>query len=780
MAQQGQTPWYAYEDESGATYYMHSETQETLWELPEDVKALVEGAAAAFGGAKVKAGSASGWGAIKNAVQSHSWQVVDDPDSGSQYYYNNDTHETSWDKPAEVAAAEAADGGGGGEAAAAEPAAAELAAEPASAPAPAPAPAPEPEPEPEPTAASEPQRSSGFAMENPLKAKGADTPPPPPGGDDAPDEPDAPNTFHKLAGGDASAKDEDDSVAANAAPANQSRRASVTGTVRKEIVEPPTYDKASTPQLMMKSKGHTLEKFGTERFDLTRGTVIKTTVEPMSLLTWSNKGPSRAIMQMPDTEQNIVAVSLFRNIAGFMGDRPSSKAPNDHVLKMLHKILQHSLQLRDEAYCQLVRQLTDNPSEESILKGWQLMHAFLATFPMSADLKLPMLNFFADHYVMSKDKQVKVFAEAAMHYCEFISEQGARRELPTLVELEAIKGMRATQLRVQFVDDRYILVKAHSWMTARQVADQINARLSDDFKFFSPFALFELSKSGVREDEERHIHPTERVLDLVSNWARMESHALLRSKRNAKKEKHVEEFSFMYKVLCYFNIPEGDKMATELMFTQAVHDIVDSRYPCSKQDSLTLAALQLQEEYGNNPATAEEPCLYMKGAIGKYLSQQLINDADNDEAELEGEVLALYDKLSGYSKHEARMSYLDYIQAWKIYGAAYFYAKPVKTASLPEEVVVAINRRGILIVDPQTKDFLEELPYTQINRWGHSTNKLVVVSNLDGEDGQVSGGEKHWSFQTDSGKEITTLVSAYVSKTGSGGTFVIEENDEES
>ena len=129
-------------------------------------------------------------------------------------------------------------------------------------------------------------------------------------------------------------------------------------------------------------------------------------------------------------------------------------------------------------------------------------------------------------------------------------------------------------------------------------------------------------------------------------------------------------------------------------------------------------------------------------------------DAAAHRAHLAGQVDALHAKLSGYSPSEARLSYLDFVKSWKIYGSAYFFVEPQNNRDLPPEVVLAINKSGIIIVDPETKDYLSEYPYPQVVTWGHSPTSFVIVT----------GATKQTKvfFKTDQGKEMNGMVRAYV------------------
>ena len=115
----------------------------------------------------------------------------------------------------------------------------------------------------------------------------------------------------------------------------------------------------------------------------------------------------------------------------------------------------------------------------------------------------------------------------------------------------------------------------------------------------------------------------------------------------------------------------------------------------------------------------------------------------------------LYSKLSGYSQVEARLSYLDYVHGWKVYGCWFFLAEPVNNKELPPHVVLAIGSKGILVVDASNKEYAAEYDYPNIVTWGSSVNSFVVVT------GTATRQTKLY-FKTGQGKEMNGLLKSYV------------------
>jgi len=117
------------------------------------------------------------------------------------------------------------------------------------------------------------------------------------------------------------------------------------------------------------------------------------------------------LTQLPKTKENPVyknGPKVFKNILGYMGDR-KYQAPNILASELLTLCLQQK-ELRDEVYCQLIKQLTNNPKSDSRQKGWDLMTLCLATFPPNSEME-NYLEMFLRTKASPPEKFVNLFHE---------------------------------------------------------------------------------------------------------------------------------------------------------------------------------------------------------------------------------------------------------------------------------------------------------------------------------------------------------------------------------
>jgi hypothetical protein len=200
----------------------------------------------------------------------------------------------------------------------------------------------------------------------------------------------------------------------------------------------------------------------------------------------------------------------------------------------------------------------------------------------------------------------------------------------------------------------------------------------------------------------------------------------------------------------FFDINDTDQAGVELMYFQAVYDVVNSTYMCKIEDSFTLAALQLQVKYGNYQATTSESIL--KNSTGLYLPERTMKEA---QGSVVTEILNIYRQLGDMDRMEAMLSYLDFVKLFPSYGCSYFFALPTNCKTWPSEIALAINNEGIHIVDNYTKEYVEEFKYHQILTWGHSPNQFVLAV------GSLKDSKK-LTFKSMDGKEISDTLHAYV------------------
>jgi len=92
-------------------------------------------------------------------------------------------------------------------------------------------------------------------------------------------------------------------------------------------------------------------------------------------------------------------------------------------------------ELRDEIYCQVMKQLTSNPSTESVFRGWQLLCVLLVTFPPSKNFE-GSLHSYIHQATSTQEGRVDVMAKYCLRRLDNISRKGPRGKPPTLAEIE--------------------------------------------------------------------------------------------------------------------------------------------------------------------------------------------------------------------------------------------------------------------------------------------------------------------------------------------------------
>jgi len=137
-------------------------------------------------------------------------------------------------------------------------------------------------------------------------------------------------------------------------------------------------------------------------------------------------------------------------------------------------------------------------------------------------------------------------------------------------------------VRVYFMDDSMKALAVDEVSSAEQLKATVVERIA--MKEDSCFAIFE-KKDGW----ERCLEPDEKPCELMTLWSGGDN--------NTPGKNHA---SFVFKKKIFLRDDEremGDPVAKHYVYIQALHSVIESEYPCSVEDSIKLAGLQVQITY---------------------------------------------------------------------------------------------------------------------------------------------------------------------------------------
>ena len=188
-------------------------------------------------------------------------------------------------------------------------------------------------------------------------------------------------------------------------------------------------------------------------------------------------------------------------ILKYTGDYPCRKP--DFVTEITDQVFGaplRRLELRDELFCQLMKQLTINMVRISEVKTWHLMWLACGIFAPSPQLQ-PQLNKF-----LSSRSDNQMALECAQRVYK-TNRSGARKFCPHAAEIEAIEHNTTTILHKVFLgpDQLEDIIEVESSSKAKDICLQIGKKLG--LKSVDGFSLFvRIMDKGIGENPYHMAH----------------------------------------------------------------------------------------------------------------------------------------------------------------------------------------------------------------------------------------------------------------------------------
>ncbi|KAJ1089866.1 hypothetical protein NDU88_003010 [Pleurodeles waltl] len=418
-----------------------------------------------------------------------------------------------------------------------------------------------------------------------------------------------------------------------------------------------------------------------------------------------------------------------------MGDYPAKQARSP--VELTDQIFMGAIQeetLQDEIYCQIMKQLTENSNRYSVSSGWQLLWLCTGLFPPSKSL----LNH-AQKFIESRQKEP--LAQDCLKRITNVIRRGPRKKPPHYVEVEAVQQM-STKIfhKVSFPNNTDEVFEVGTNTKVRDLCQNIASKLQ--LNSWEGFSLFvKIADKILGQNEAEYFFDSLRYLNDF----------IRKSKPGKDGMSKAADYQLIFMRKLWFSvIPGRDRTADSIFhYHQELPKYLKGYHKCSPEEAGTLAGLIYKIKHDNDRSQLVLIPKFLKDLIPENMLKLMSPE------EWRKVIIAAYAKHAAKSVDTAKVDFLKIIYRWPTFGSAFFEVKQTSDTSFPEIVVIVINKHGVSLSHPKTKEILVTHPFTKISSWNSGNTYFhMTMGNL------VRG--NRLLCETSLGYKMDDLITSYV------------------
>uniref|UniRef100_A0A3Q2CVW0 Myosin VIIAb n=1 Tax=Cyprinodon variegatus TaxID=28743 RepID=A0A3Q2CVW0_CYPVA len=155
---------------------------------------------------------------------------------------------------------------------------------------------------------------------------------------------------------------------------------------------------------------------------------------------------------------------------------------------------------------------------------------------------------------------------------------------------------------------------------------------------------------------------------------------------------------FFMKKLWTNTVPGKDSMADSIFhYYQELPKYLRGYHKCSREEVYQLAALIYRVKYEEDKSHFQNITRILKDLVPQD-QIRLLSPEDWKRS-----IMTLFNKQSGKTAADAKLSFLKIIYKWSTFGSAFFEVKQTTDPNYPETLLIAINKHGVSLIDPKSK-----------------------------------------------------------------------------
>ncbi|XP_065765969.1 myosin XVB [Muntiacus reevesi] len=411
-----------------------------------------------------------------------------------------------------------------------------------------------------------------------------------------------------------------------------------------------------------------------------------------SLVQYSKAPIQESLISFSNEDTNRQAVESFQALMQFMGDQSKPRGKNElDLLYGLLKLCQEEEDLRDEVYCQAIKQVTGHPRPKLCARGWRFLSLLTGCVPPSNTL-MPYVTKFLQDWGPRQE-----LAQSSQEHLQRTVKYGGRRRLPSPSEMQAfLKGQVVHLVLIHLPGGVDYKTNIRTFTVAAEVLEELCRQMGiTDPQEVQEFALFLVKGDG---ELVRPLWPQEYLNSVLGGPG-----VSLHSRRLGWESRlHFDNPTYI-----------------SIHYGQVLRDYLRGKLGLSPQEDARLARLAALQQLSRSK---EE--LPPEQDLLAYLPRQ--QQWQMNMATVKSLMDRELRQLQGCSSQEAQISFIKAVSELPLFGYTVYMVLRVSNPALPSPGLLGLNRQHLILMDPSSQELCCSVALRDLQR-------LHLLSPLDAE-----------------------------------------------
>ncbi|KAM6939466.1 LOW QUALITY PROTEIN: unconventional myosin-XV [Xenentodon cancila] len=483
----------------------------------------------------------------------------------------------------------------------------------------------------------------------------------------------------------------------------------------------------------LSGKGDSTKRKNRESRELTE--VIKFSKTPLT----------ESLIEFTDRAMNRVAADLFMCIMRFMGDSPLRGLTDQEVVSTFLKLIGEFTLMRDEAYCQLLKQLTANTSSktDSCQRGWRLLY-ILTAFHRCSEVLKPFLLKYLQQASRSAGPQYQGIAKACEQNLKKTFQYGGRIVPPNSMELKAVMAGRSSKRQLFLFPggiERHVKIKTCS--VALEVVEELCYEMGlHRLETMEEYAIFLVTNRG---QNVRPLNKNEYILDVATEAELVDANYSLWFRRVVWTQPLRFENELCVAMQYNQILPDYSKGLLNVLphgkvSEQQFHQISKlAALQHRAKDIIFIPSIHELSEYIATPLFKKQPPQQWVAMVTQHMKQ-----------------------VQALNPHQARAQFLGLVSAFPMFGSSFFYIHSSSSTTFFAPCILAVNQHGLHFLHKNTHELMAMVPLVEVQ--SSRTQRPTAGTSYPYVDLTVGdmNTQRVIQLQLEQGLELCRVIAMYV------------------